>query len=416
MRLSSVIAASAALLSSAVAKDVACLVGGQLVGIVDLDTGLCPFTITSEVEKPVFEFTSTSDFNVLFYYSTVDGVHKYFTDIINAGNVIDIPAKFLYGDTPNAPLYQVKVEEHPASNSTEAIRKRLMKQRGLDVSAVSNVKRESVEDFVEALKQIEGTFIDTSIFEVVDHVPSSAEQTIVSTTISTVTDCTSSATDGVAGIVTEKATTVVTVTSCEEDICHETTVDATASVATATVGGVTTVYTTYCPVSSIETPQSTKTVTITSCENDACYTSAVVATPAWTTETIQGTVTEYITYCPVSEESSKASATETEKEQVSSVATPVGITVVTSGSTVITSTVYQTVVISLGGALPTSLATESAQQTVAAESQVAQQTVAAQSESASTNPASTVSAYEGSAATNGATFLALALIPLAYFM
>ena len=422
MRLSSVIASSVALLAStAAAKDVACLVDGQTVAVVDLDTGVCPFTIPSQFPAPIFDFTSTSDYDILFYYSLLNDA-RYFTDIVNAGNIISIPAVALYGQS-GAPLYQVHVNEEPASNSTAAIKKRLMMLRGLDISNNKNqdkAKRDAASDFAESLKTLDGTFLENSVFEVVDINPSSgassipstessgaaatetadessAPLTIHSTTVSTETvDCSTSTfttTDaegnpstgtttvsqstgagagaGEGKTVTEDLTTVVTITSCHDDLCHLTTVPGTQTVTTATVHGVETIYTTYCPLSDVETVESTKVITITSCHDNACHTSAVEATPAWTTETVGGTVTEYITYCPLTAggktvpapapttvtktltggEAGEGPVTVTIIEggeavtqgQVGTHVVPTGTTTWTEGASVYTSTVYETV-------------------------------------------------------------------------
>ncbi|CAI5758416.1 unnamed protein product [Candida verbasci] len=60
-------------------------------------------------------------------------------------------------------------------------------------------------------------------------------------------------TPGPINTVTEDQTTIITITSCEENKCHETTVPGTLSHVTTTVNSVETVYTTYCPISSEET-------------------------------------------------------------------------------------------------------------------------------------------------------------------
>ncbi|CAK9439476.1 uncharacterized protein LODBEIA_P35780 [Lodderomyces beijingensis] len=466
MRFTSAIAASVALLSSAVkAQDVACLVDGETVAVVDLDTGVCPFTIPAELPQPFFEFVSLEDYDVLFYYSQINGSSKFFTDIINAGNVINIPANLLYGQA-GAPLYQVHAEEEPSANSTAAIRKRLMKLRGVDIDLESDslAKRQDEEELVAQLQELEGTFIQNSVFEVVDAVPSSGASsvpeesseatgvvsTIVSTVISTeLIDCTTitgvttlsdgeistytttSSLSGVApGVVTEEVTTVVTVTSCSSDLCHVTTVPATPSLVTATAGGVVTVYTTYCPIESVAPVESTKTITITSCHNDACHTSAVAATPAWTTETVGGTVTEYITYCPVT-------AGHVETKVVVAGTTTLAHTGPGGEVSYTTSTVYITVQTThghvgtasapiVGGAAPSTHVTGAAPSThvtgaastthvvsgATPTTHVVGQTVAAGTHGAST---AAVTAYQGGASSNSAKLLALAVLPLAYF-
>lgn len=51
---------------------------------------------------------------------------------------------------------------------------------------------------------------------------------------------------------TENATTLVTVTSCSEDKCHESVSPALVSTATVTVNDVITEYTTWCPLTTTE--------------------------------------------------------------------------------------------------------------------------------------------------------------------
>ncbi|KAI5966922.1 uncharacterized protein KGF55_000331 [Candida pseudojiufengensis] len=475
MRFTNILASSLALLSSSVlAVDVACLVDGAPVAVVDLDTGVCPFTIPASLPQPIFEYTSPEDYDVLFYYSLVDLV-RYFTDIVEAGNVINIPARFLYG-TSGAPLYQVAAQEIPASNSTAGIRKRLMKSTPL-------VKRDEAEDFAESLKELNGTFVQSSAFEVVDlndtdissGAPTGPIETIHSTIIETETvSCstttgTSTLSDGsesvwtsstpILSTVTAIATHVVTITSCHEDKCHLTTVPGTESVGTTTVEGVETVYTTYCPLSSVAPPPSTKAITTT--DSHGAHTT-YEATASWTTKTFEGVVTSFITYCPLTEEGHEAGATTTKPaghgETAATESGKPGKTVIastsvyTSGASTITTVVHKTVAVESGAhhgesvIASTSVYTSGAStittvvyKTVAAESgapgapethvthattgtpapapapaptSTHGSTVAAQS----SGPASAaVSTYAGSASSNGAAYLALALIPLAYF-
>ncbi|KAI5950460.1 hypothetical protein KGF57_004329 [Candida theae] len=448
MRFSTIVATSLAFLSSAVvSQDVACLVDGQTVAVVDLDTGICPFSIPAGLPAPVFTYTADDDYNVLFYYSIVDAT-RYFTDIVNAGNIISIPARLLYGQV-GAPLYQVAAQEEPASNSTGAIRKRLMK--GANLEPVSIDKRDA-QSLADSLKSRDGTFIGGAAFEVVNATEAttssgaagaSGVETIRSTTVLTETvSCstttgTSTLANGqtttftssspILSTVTAPVTSVITITSCHEDLCHKTTVAATLSAGTKTVSGVETVYTTYCPLSSVETPESTKVLTTTDHEGKP---TTVTAVPVLTTATVGGTVTEYVTYCPLSTSAggappatSKPAAvitytsggvTVTSTIHGSSAKTsgpasaapsskPVATTTYTSGGSVVTSTIYQTVAAQSSGAPGHSGAAGTA--TVAAQS-VAPTTVASHS--------GAVSTFEGGAASNGATYLALALIPLVY--
>ena len=522
MKFSTVVATSLAFLSSAVvSKDVACLVDGQSVAVVDLDTGVCPFTIPSGLPAPVFTYTADDDYDVLFYYSLVEST-KYFTDIVNAGTVISIPARLLYG-TSGAPLYQVQAQEEPAYNSTGAIRKRLMKGNALTPTPFNKRDAQSLADSLESK---DGTFIANSAFEVVDvaDVSSSSSaaggetgvETIRSTTVLTETvDCstttgtttlpngetsTFTSSSPILSTVTADVTSVITITSCHEDLCHKTTVEATLSATTKTVSGIETIYTTYCPLSSVETPESTKVITTTDHEGKP---TTVTAVPVLTTETVGGTVTEYVTYCPVSTSAggappatSKPVKTTTYTSEGTVVTStiygttegtagpssvPVKTTTYTSEGTVVTSTIYGTtegtagpssvpvktttytsegsVVTSTvygtteGSVAPSSVpvgtttytsegtavtstvygtvagegegetTTAAGQPTTGAEGEntgvaETQTTVAGQSTTAAEGETSTaaVSTYEGVAASNGATYLALALVPLVYFI
>ena len=59
----------------------------------------------------------------------------------------------------------------------------------------------------------------------------------------------------------------------------------------------------------METVVSTKIITITSCNNNnnnnnnhVCHPTTVLATPSTMTKTIDNTITEYITYCPLTQQ------------------------------------------------------------------------------------------------------------------
>ncbi|CAI4242407.1 BFH_collapsed_G0000760.mRNA.1.CDS.1 [Saccharomyces cerevisiae] len=122
---------------------------------------------------------------------------------------------------------------------------------------------------------------------------------------------------------TSEQTTLVTVTSCESHVCTESISSAIVSTATVTVSGVTTEYTTWCPISTTETTKQTKgtteqttettkqttVVTISSCESDICSKTASPAIVSTSTATINGVTTEYTTWCPISTTESKQQTT-----------------------------------------------------------------------------------------------------------
>ncbi|EMG47128.1 putative cell wall protein [Candida maltosa Xu316] len=492
MKFSTVAAVATALFSSsALAKNVGCFVDSQQVATVDLDTGVCPFVVPESL--PVkFEFVSPEEYDVEYYYSIVDA-QRYFTDIKNAGRIINIPARLLYG-TPGAPLFQVHLEKEPPSNSTAAIRRRLMKE-------VPVAKRDEVDDFIAANENTDGVSVDGTTFEVLDINESSSESLVSEPTLTS----TASGVD-VESTVTEESTKIITITSCSNDLCHGTTVPATLGPVTTTVSGETTIYTTYCPLSSVETVESTKVITITSCKENKCAETSVEATPSTVETVVEGTTTEYVTYCPLSETtgateaavegstvteastevitvtackenacvetvvpatssavtttvagettifttvcpiSSTLTGGETVIESTQSVVVTEGVTCVPQTSVVTSegSTFETTVLVTISKATPATVAAESTSPAaVAAESNVegtpaaettapgAPATVAAEStapvttgatvivQSASTVAAGSsaaISTFEAGAASTGASFLALAMIPLAYFL
>ncbi|CAI4451172.1 ASN_collapsed_G0016810.mRNA.1.CDS.1 [Saccharomyces cerevisiae] len=129
---------------------------------------------------------------------------------------------------------------------------------------------------------------------------------------------------------TSEQTTLVTVTSCESHVCTESISSAIVSTATVIVSGVTTEYTTWCPISTTEitkqttettkqtkgtTEQTTETtkqttvVTISSCESDICSKTASPAIVSTSTATINDVTTEYTTWCPISTTESKQQTT-----------------------------------------------------------------------------------------------------------
>jgi len=273
------------LAASAVAKDVVCLVNESPVATVDLDTGVCPFKLPSEL-LAFFNYDAADDYNIQFYYAIANNA-RFFTDIVNAGTQIDIPANLIYG-TDGAPVYQVHVQDSPSSNSTEAIRKRMMNK-------VDIIKRDAASDFAESLKGTDGTLVNSGLFKVVDvDSVSSSSGAPTSVPVSSGVETVPPVTE------TFESTKIITVTHCSENKCSETTVPATPTVTTCTTEGTVTTFTTYCPIET-ETNTHTDIVTVTHCSDNKCSETTVPATPTLTTETIGGSVTIYTTYCPISE-------------------------------------------------------------------------------------------------------------------
>ena len=265
----------------AAAKDVACVVDGTAVSTVDLDTGDCQFPIPDSL--PVsFEYTSPEEYKTDFYY-TIAQNFRYFNDIVNAGRIISVPAKSLYGSDA-APLYHVHAEKSPASNST-------LKRR-LDA-----YKRDGASDLADSLKTLDGTPVDGHKFQVLDISSASGSSVTAAPATSTAT---------------ETNTLIVTITSCSDNKCSETVVPGKETVTTVTVNDEVTSYTTVCPLT--EEATSTKIVTSTSCNEDKGVETAVPGKETLTTVTVNGEVTSYTTVCPLTEE-----GTSTEVEGTSTV-------------------------------------------------------------------------------------------------
>ena len=395
--------AVAALIGGSVAKDVACAVGGVQQSIVDLDTGSCSFNIPAS-QPAIWEYSSPEDYTAEFYFAVVDTV-RYFTDITGAGRSIVIPARFLYG-LGDFPLFQIFSQQNSPSNSTGALRKRFAAIPTLD-------QRDEESDLVAHLKTLEGTEIPSLAFAVVDPAVASSSgteatttsgatstETNTSTDIVTITSCSDNVcheTTVPAPTVTVESTTIVTITSCSENKCSKTAVPATLGETTATVGGEVTSYTTWCPVSESE---KTKWVTVTSCHEDKCHSTVAPATHGWTTTEIEGTVTSYVTWCPVTETAPTGTATKA--------ATTGTVTKATQAA----STGKVTVVLTAPGGEVVTIVTKAP--TVAGQSTgVATKapTVAGQSTSAATTAAS-VSTFEASGSFIGASLLSVLLMPL----
>ncbi|KAL6941410.1 hypothetical protein ACO0RG_002540 [Hanseniaspora osmophila] len=70
----------------------------------------------------------------------------------------------------------------------------------------------------------------------------------------------------------DNSTTIVTITSCEENKCSTTTSAALISTATTTVEGVVTEYTTYCPLTSETTAAPVTVSSVTEAQNTTSHT------------------------------------------------------------------------------------------------------------------------------------------------
>lgn len=225
------------LISTTGAANVDCKVNGDVVATVDLDTGSCPFTLPPSLPA-LFNFNSEEDYDIEFYYAFV--TKKYFTDIIDAGDVITIPAILLI-EIGDIPLFNVHVEKLPTSNSTAALQKRLFKN-------VDILKRATPSPaFIASLESIDGTPVGGSSPFVLSVSLSNSTSSSASPTHASSTELTSAADTGTVTVSTF-ATTVITITSCSDHKCTKTTVPASEYLTTETVSGKVTTYTTYCPL------------------------------------------------------------------------------------------------------------------------------------------------------------------------
>ncbi|KAH3672514.1 hypothetical protein WICPIJ_010042 [Wickerhamomyces pijperi] len=136
----------------------------------------------------------------------------------------------------------------------------------------------------------------------------------------------------------EPSTTVITITSCSDNKCHETPVTTGVTVVTTTIGSTETIYTTYCPLSSTSTATevepSTTVVTITSCSDNKCHESPVTTGVTVVTTTIGSTETIYTTYCPLSSTSTDKPShptTETQTETKTNTKTTASTTSTSTG-------------------------------------------------------------------------------------
>lgn len=288
MKFSTVVATSV-VAATAIAQDVACRVNGVQQSVVDLDTGVCPFTIPSSL--PVnFQYSSDEDYLVDAYYAEVQS-GKIFNDIAGAGRVIEIPAKDLY-NAAAAALFHVHLEESPASNSTAALRKRFQ---------IETEKRDEA-DLVAKVKAATGTAVPSSelTFDVSDPDTSSSSASGSGSATGSESASGSATAPGsdVTSTVTGVSSTIVTITSCSDNKCTETTAPATWGATTETKADTTIIYSTWCPVVT-KTELSTTLVTITSCSDNKCHETTAPATWGETTETKGGETTVYSTWCPV---------------------------------------------------------------------------------------------------------------------
>ncbi|OBA22343.1 hypothetical protein METBIDRAFT_151641 [Metschnikowia bicuspidata var. bicuspidata NRRL YB-4993] len=419
------LAAASVLAASACAKDVACRVGGVQQSVVDLDTGSCSFVIPDAV--PVtFDFTAPDNYLVDACYALVNG-NRFYNNIPEAGRTVTVPAKEMM-DQGNFPIMGVHAEMSPAINSTMALRARFNSKfvskrdaesdlvdyiMTLNGTALLDAPELSVSD-VDAVSSASGVSESmtsayesmTSVYESMTSVyESTSTATYESTTILTITSCsddvcsesTATPTETVTNTV---ATTIITITSCSDDKCVESTATATQGPTTVTTDGSTTVYTTWCPVT--EHASSTVITSATTGANGEETTVTVTATQGATTVTSGDETTVYTTWYTVSKEAEDtATVTTTGAEGAKTTDAGVVTTVIASTSTGAAGeeTIYVTLTTSAATGFHTSTSTGA---------------VAAQStDYASATPAvSTV--FNGAGRVSAS--LALIAIPFAYFL
>ena len=188
---------------------------------------------------------------------------------------------------------------------------------------------------------------------------------------------------------TEHSTTILTVTSCSNDVCTETAITTGVTVVTEDE----TIYTTYCPLTdestpveestsantssllasttdkefihqhdksslvsngnalSTETEKLTTVITVTSCSNDACS-----ETPITTgVRVVTSDETTYTTYCPLSSYSDIASVEENVSSVSTLIETPAAYCEGAECDTTSTVTDFKTIVIDTEGTVPTTV-------------------------------------------------------------
>lgn len=114
--------------------------------------------------------------------------------------------------------------------------------------------------------------------------------------------------------VTQTGTTIVTITSCSDHKCSRVPVTTGYVVATTTINNMETVYTTFCPLTedTTSTKQITTVVTVTSCNEKSCTNVPVTTGATVVTTTIGDITTVYTTYCPLTSEETTETSTTTE--------------------------------------------------------------------------------------------------------
>ncbi|CAH2350875.1 hypothetical protein CLIB1423_02S07118 [[Candida] railenensis] len=276
---SAVVFALISLTSLSKAQLVDCNINGVTVATVDLDTGVCPFTIADSL--PVSnEYSSDQDYDIEFYYTIIKAI-KYFTDISNAGRTLSIAANAVYGTT-GISLYQVHAVVSPPSNSSAAIQKRFHLETRATIP----------QELITKLEGLTGTPVEGPAGEfkvsVVDSVASSSASVAASTVLSS----TSAPGSGSVSATKETTSTVtatslktlhLTTTVCSDHKCTESSVPVSEYLTTTTISGVETVFTTYCPLSTsvYSTPVSTHTtVSGTSTKTTTIYATKTTLVPA----------------------------------------------------------------------------------------------------------------------------------------
>ncbi|CDR41551.1 CYFA0S07e03422g1_1 [Cyberlindnera fabianii] len=183
-----------------------------------------------------------------------------------------------------------------------------------DITPSSAVESSAVESSAVESSAVESSAVESSAIESSaaesSAVESSATEFESSAAESSTVESSSTGFSNTTSTTTEDqvSTTVITVTSCSDNVCTEAPVTTGVTVVTTTSSGVVTEYTTYCPLPTSTDGHkgndgpSTTVVTVTSCDADSC-TETAVTTGVTVITTTEGSVeTVYTTYCPLSSE------------------------------------------------------------------------------------------------------------------
>ena len=469
MKFSTLAIIAASFASSVSAVDVDCLVNGASVATVDLDTGVCPFDIPQPLPVE-FTFQALDDYLVDCYYALANDNKYFNDIVNAGRIIsIPAKVLFQGGDFPLFNIHaeespaanstsalrkrlfagQTQIKRDDASDFAESLKSRTgtpVSGNAAPVFAValaapSSSAPSSGSPSTESTSTGTVTSTNTDVITITScsdnkctEITAPATETVTdkSTEVITITSCSdnkctettvpathSTVTTTVSGVesiyttvcpltetVTDKHTTVVTVTSCSDNKCSKSTVPATESEVVTTVNGVESTYTTVCPIT--ETKASTTVITVTSCSDNKCHETVVPATESEVVTTQHGVESTYTTYCPI----------ETETETTKAPTSVITITSCSGDNCVektVPVTVATTTISGKESAYTTYLSVSETTTAGPSQTEAKPTTLAPATTSAATSPAVSTIADNGAASKFGS-FAALAMVPVAFFL